>query len=77
MITSTRQISVPGFLPAFAKAGCMTAGRELLLPCELVLAFAGANAVVRPLVVAPKQLWLNEINNNRQLPFHETPMAKI
>lgn len=47
----------------------MTGGREFRLPGELLLVETGANAVVRPRVVAPKQSCSNEININRQLPF--------
>lgn len=57
LITSTRQISSPGVLPAFWKAGCMTAGREFLFPCKLVFGVgADVNPVTRPPVVAPEQL---------------------
>lgn len=64
---------MPGVLPAFANAGCMTADCEFLVPCEeAVFVFVtGANPVVRPLVVAPKQSCFNEIINNRQLPFQQ------
>lgn len=72
LLTSTLQISVPGVLPAFWKAGWTVIVREFLFPCELVLVVVvGAKAVVRPLVVAPEQSWFNEIINSRQLKHHD------
>lgn len=65
-ITSTRQISSPADLPAFANAGCITVGLVFLFPC--VLAAAGAiTPVVRPPTVAPKQSLVNDTNNSKLL----------
>lgn len=64
--TSTRQISRPAVLPAFAKAGCITVGREFLFFCVFVEDGGVINPLARPPVVAPKH-WCDNDNINRQL----------